>query len=411
MVKKESEVFKIERKILHVDVNNAFLSWTAVDMLANGAEIDIRKIPAVIGGDEKTRKGIVLAKSIAAKKMKITTGESLFEARRKCPNLQVFASDFQLYRKMSNAMITILLEYTDRIERFSIDECFLDLTYCVKNDEELIEKANAISIRIKDELHFTVNIGVAHNKLLAKMASDFEKPDRVHTLFETEIPKKMWKLPVEELFMVGKKSAPKLRKLGITTIGILAQKEKEFMTQRFGKLGTLLWEYANGIDFTEVNSEEEEPKSIGNSITLPFDIKDKERLHQVVLTLTEQVAFRLRKQNLLASVVNVQIKTKEFQVFSHQRKLDFPTDETKEIYILAKELLEEIQKNYYIRLLGVRVDNLVSKEEQQISFFNMCENPKEKKLDSVMDKIKQKYGYHSIYHAGSLQEFSSKKYQ
>lgn len=402
---------KIERKILHVDVNNAFLSWTAVDMLAKGANLDIRKIPAVIGGNEQARKGIVLAKSLPAKKLKIVTGESLFQARKKCPNIEVFPGDFKLYEKMSNAMIHILLEYTDQIERFSIDECFMDLTNFVKNDEELIGKANEISIRIKNELKFTVNIGVAHNKLLAKMASDFEKPDRVHTLFEHEIPKKMWGLPIEEMFMVGRKSAPKLRKMGILTIGDLAKQEKEIMVQKFGKLGTLLWEYSNGVDESEVIMEATVPKSIGNSITLPYDMKERERLNQIILTLAEQVAYRLRKHNLLATVVNVQIKTKDFVTYSHQKKLEFPTDETKEIYQLAKDLLPMIQKDYYVRLLGVRVDNLVDKDEHQISMFETKENTKEKKIDLVMDKIKQKYGYDSISHGGSLQEFSSKKYK
>lgn len=380
-------------------------------MLANGEKVDIRKIPAVIGGDEKARKGIVLAKSIPAKKMKIITGESLFQARKKCPNLQVYPGNFKLYKKMSDAMIAILLEYTDQIERFSIDECFMDLTNFVKNDEELEDKANEISIRIKNELKFTVNIGVAHNKLLAKMASDFEKPDRVHTLFEDEIPKKMWILPIEELFMVGRKSAPKLRKMDITTIGELAKQEKEIMIQRFGKLGILLWEYSNGIDESEVVMEAAIPKSIGNSITLPYDIKDTERLNQIILTLAEQVTYRLRKQNLLATVVNVQIKTKDFETFSHQKKLEFPTDETKEIYHLAQGLLPIIQKNYYVRLLGVRVDNLVDKKEHQISIFESRENTKDKKIDLVMDKIKQKYGYDSITHGGSLQEYSSKKFK
>ena len=405
------EVSKIGRKILHVDVNNAFLSWTAVDMLSNGATIDIRKIPAVIGGDEKSRKGVVLAKSIPAKKMKIVTGESLFQARNKCPSIEIYPLNFNLYTKMSNAMVNILLEYTDQIERFSIDECFMDMTNFVKTDEELLDKANEISIRIKNELKFTVNIGVAHNKLLAKMASDLEKPDRVHTLFENEIASKIWKLPIEDLFMVGRRSGPKLRKMGITTIGELARENKEVFIQKFGKLGITIWEYANGIDKSEVICEEPEPKSIGNSITLPYDIKDIERLNQVILTLSEQVTYRLRKQNLLATVVNVQIKTKEFETFNHQQKLQFPTDETKEIYNLAKDLLLVIKKDYYIRLLGVRVDNLVEKSEHQISLFEKAENSKDKKIDLVMDKIKQKYGYDSITHGGSLKEMSSKKYK
>lgn len=402
---------KIERRILHVDVNNAFLSWTAVDMLSKGATEDIRKIPAVIGGDEQARRGIVLAKSMPAKKMKIVTGESLYQARKKCPNLKVFEGDFKLYRKMSNAMVEILLEYTDQIERFSIDECFMDMTHFTKTDEELLSIANEISIRIKNELKFTVNIGVAHNKFLAKMASDFEKPDRVHTLFENEIPKKMWTLSIEDLFMVGRRSAPKLKKLGIITIGDLAQKDKEEIIQKFGKFGTTIWEYANGIDESLVVCEEPTPKSIGNSITLPYDTKDIDRLNRVLLTLSEQVAYRLRKEKLLATVVNVQIKTKNFEVYSHQKKLNFPTDETKEIYNLAKELLKIVVNNYYIRLLGVRVDNLVESTEYQLSLFQKQENTKDKKIDEVMDKIKDKYGYDSIIHAGSIKDFSSKKYK
>lgn len=401
----------MERRILHVDVNNAFLSWTAVDMLEKGQVQDIRKIPAVIGGDEQARKGIVLAKSMPAKKMKIITGESLYQARKKCPNLQIFPGDFKLYRKMSDSMVKILLEYTDQIERFSIDECFMDMTNFVKDDNELVDKANEISIRIKNELKFTVNIGVAHNKLLAKMGSDLEKPDRVHTLFENEIAMKIWNLPIEDLFMIGKKSGPKLRKMGITTIGALAKEDKDEIIHKFGKMGTMIWEYANGIDSSPVVCIEPEPKSIGNSITLPYDIKDIERLNQVVLTLSEQVTYRLRKQDLLANVVNVQIKTKDFQTFSHQKKLEFPTDETKEIYSLAKELLQVLKKDYYIRLLGVRVDNLVGKSEHQISIFEKTDNSKEKKIDLVMDKIKQKYGYDSISHGGSLKEMSSKKYK
>ena len=401
----------MQRRILHVDVNNAFLSWTAVDMLANGTKLDIRKIPAVIGGDEASRRGIVLAKSAPAKKMKIVTGESLFQARKKCPSLQVFPGDFKLYRKMSDAMINILLEYTDQIERFSIDECFMDMTHFVKSDEELLDKANEISIRIKNELKFSVNIGVAHNKLLAKMASDFEKPDRVHTLFENEIPNKMWSLAIEDLFMVGKKSGPKLRKMGIATIGNLANQNKEDVLQKFGKMGILIWEYANGIDNSEVICEEPVPKSIGNSITLPYDIKDEERLNQVLLTLSEQVAYRLRKQKLFATVVNVQIKTKDFETFSHQKKLECSTDETKEIYSLAKDLLRAIKKNYHIRLLGVRVDNLIEKQECQVSLFDQPAESKDKKIDAVMDKIKEKYGYDSISHGGSLKEMSSKKFK
>lgn len=207
----------MERQILHVDVNNAFLSWTAVEMLKNGSKVDIREIPAIIGGDETKRSGIVLAKSMKAKECGIKTADTIYQARIKCPNIQIFQSDFKIYKKYSEELYNLLLQYTDKIERFSIDECFLDMTEYLMKDT-LLNKAKEINRRVKEELGFTVNVGVAHNKLLAKMASDFTKPDRVHTLFENEIKTKMWPLPVSELFMLGKKTVPKLYNMQIKTI-------------------------------------------------------------------------------------------------------------------------------------------------------------------------------------------------
>lgn len=232
-------------KILHVDVNSAFLSWTAVEMLKNGAEIDIRTIPSIIGGDEEKRKGIVLAKSIPAKKYGIQTAEPIYFAKQKCPNLQIYQSDFRVYRAYSNRLYELLNEYTDKIERFSIDECFLDITDFIPKGKSDLQIAYEIQTRVKQELGFTVNIGVAPNKLLAKMASDFEKPDKVHTLYANEIQNKMWNLPVSELLMVGKRSLPKLETLGIKTIGELAYAPKELLENQFGKFGKMIWEYAN----------------------------------------------------------------------------------------------------------------------------------------------------------------------
>lgn len=238
----------MEREILHVDVNNAFLSWTAVEKLKNGETLDIRTIPAIIGGDEAQRKGIVLAKSNIAKQFGIQTGEPIFFARKKCPNIQIFQSDFNVYRKYSNALYNLLLEYTDKIERYSIDECFLDLTGYIPKPRKLIDIAYEISKRAREELGFTVNIGVAPNKILAKMASDFEKPNKVHTLYQEEIETKMWILPVSELFMVGRRSLPKLQKMGIKTIGDLAKSDEKLLIKNFGKYGKMIWEYSNGID-------------------------------------------------------------------------------------------------------------------------------------------------------------------
>lgn len=339
---------KRQRQILHVDVNNAFLSWTAIDRLAQGEKIDIREIESVIGGDEEKRSGIVLAKSMKAKARGVRTAETLYQARLKCPNLQVFRGDYKSYKKHSNDLYKILLQYTDKIERFSIDECFLDLTNYLGN-RQLIEIAYEINRRVKKELGFTVNVGVAHNKLLAKMASDFTKPDRVHTLYEEEIPSKMWPLPVSELFMLGKKTIPKLYNMRIKTIGDLAKQDKEFMIKKFGKHGLMMWEYSNGIDNSEVHYLEEKPKGIGNSVTLPVDICDKEKLEEILLTLAEQVTYRLRRYNMYANVVNVQLRTKDFKDFSHQKKMMYATSNTKDIYKVAKELLNEMyrKRNFY----------------------------------------------------------------
>lgn len=391
----------MEKQILHVDVNNAFLSWTAVEMLKNGETIDIRTIPAIIGGDESQRKGVVLAKGNLAKQVGIQTGEPIFFARKKCPNLQIYQGNFTVYRKYSNALYNILLEYTDKIERFSIDECFMDMTQYIPKGRTLLEIAYEINKRVKEELGFTVNVGVAHNKLLAKMASDFEKPNKVHTLFENEIETKMWKLPISELFMVGKRNLPKFQKMRIKTIKDLAIKDEKEIIKAFGKYGKMIWEYANGIDNSEVIYEEEKPKGIGNSITLPYDYSDIEKLEEVLVALVEQVSYRLRCNKMLAEVVNVQIKTNEFKVYSHQRKMLTPTDNTKIILQEAKKLLHELYNKVPIRLIGVRVDKLTDKEQIQLSLFDNT-SKKQTQIDKVVDELKEKYGQDKVTRAGKM---------
>ncbi|MBP3596080.1 MAG: DNA polymerase IV [Clostridia bacterium] len=386
------------RQILHVDVNNAFLSWTAVNMLKNGAKIDIRTIPSIIGGDEERRAGIVLAKSPIAKKFGVVTGEPIYFAKQKCNRLEIYPCDFQVYKKYSNDLYNLLLEYTDKIERFSIDECFMDLTgYLMKRD--LLDIAKEINTRVEKELGFTVNVGVAHNKLLAKMASDFEKPNKVHTLFEDEIKNKMWNLPVAELFMLGKKTVPKLFNMQIKTIGDLANTDAALLEKRFGKHGRMMWEYSNGIDNSEVNNKIEPPKSIGNSVTLPKNLNTIEEINEILIMLADQVSFRLRKHDLIANTINVQLRTKDFLDFSKQTKLPFPTANTKEIINISKQILKTMYNGESIRLVGLRADNLEDKSEQQISFFN---NEKQDKLDKAIDILKDKYGFNKIKRAGDL---------
>jgi len=383
----------VERKILHVDVNNAFLSWTALELLKSGETIDIRDIESVIGGDESRRAGIVLAKSVKAKKCGVVTGETLFQARKKCPNLKVYRGNFSAYQKYSNQLYQLLLEYTDKIERYSIDECFLDMTEYLMG-RTLEEIAIEINRRVKDELGFTVNIGLSQNKLLAKMASDFEKPNKIHTLYKEEIADKMWKLPVQELFMLGRKTVPFLNNLNIKTIGDLAKSDKKLLEKRFGKHGALIWDYANGIDESKVVFEESKPKSIGNSITLPIDLFERDKIEAVLLQITELVTYRLRKWELLSNTVSVQLRTTDFKDYSHQKKLEFSTNTTKEIYKVVKEVFREMYNEQPIRLVGVRADKLSEKSEEQISFFSS--NEKYQKIDKVLDNINLKYGKNTI---------------
>lgn len=383
----------MDRKILHVDVNNAFLSWTALDLLRNGEKLDIRKIESVIGGDESRRAGIVLAKSTSAKRYGITTGETLYQARKKCPNLKVYQGNYNSYQKYSLKLYELLLEYTDKIERYSIDECFLDMTEYLMG-RTLDQIALEINKRVREELGFTVNIGLSENKLLAKMASDFEKPDKIHTLYKSEISQKMWNLPIQELFMLGKKTVPILNNLNIKTIGDLAKFDKKLLEKKLGKHGVLIWEYANGIDDSKVMYEKSKPKSIGNSITLPLDLVEREKIETVLLQIVELVTYRLRKWELLANVVSVQLRSSNFKDYSHQKKLEFSTNTTKEIYKSAKEVFREMYNEQPIRLIGVRADKLIEKSEEQISFFSS--NEKYQKIDKVLDDLNFKYGKNTI---------------
>ena len=394
----------MERKILHVDVNNAFLSWSAIDILNNGGDIDIRTIPSAIAGDEERRSGIILAKSMKAKACGVVTGETIYQARKKCPNIRLFPSNYKFYKECSNKLYNLLLEYTDKIERFSVDECFLDMTEFL-GKRKLEDVANEINRRVREELKFTVNVGIANNKLLAKMASDFSKPDKVHTLYKEEIATKMWPLPVSDLFMLGRKTVPKLNNIGIRTIGELAKTDKNRLIRMFGKHGKMMWEYANGIDESEVIYLPEKPKGIGNSVTLPNDVNNKEELYNIIFSLVEQVAYRLRKEGLKASSINVQLRTKDFRDFSHQGKLAIATCNTQDIAKKARELLDEMYKNNVpIRLVGVRVDKLEEKDKGQLSLFDNKLNEKQKKIDDTIDLLRSKYGYRSITRATDLND-------
>ena len=392
----------MDKKILHIDVNNAFLSWSAVDRLAKGEKVDLRTIPAIIGGDEQARHGIVVAKSNIAKKFGIKTAEPIYQARRKCPSVVIISGDFEVYRNFSNKLYKLFLEYTEKVERFSIDECFLDMTDYLSPGEDIIKVGIQIKERIKNELGFTVNVGVSDDKILAKIASDFEKPDKLHTLFKSEIQEKLWPLDVSEMFLVGKKSVPKLNRMGIKTVGDLAKTDKQKLIKEFGKFGYTIWKYSNGESKEEINYLPEKPKGIGNEETLSYDYVNIEDIEMKLVELAEKVAWRLRKEEMLATVVNVHLKTKDFVNISHQKKLGSRTDSTQEIIDASKELLREFYKGQPIRLIGVRVDGLEEKEQLQMSMFDELDNKKDRRIDETMDKLKEKFGYNIVSRASHL---------
>ncbi|MCY6370789.1 DNA polymerase Y family protein [Clostridium ganghwense] len=388
---------KEKRIIFHIDTNSAFLSWEAVHRLKMGKEVDLRKIPSVVGGNREKRHGVVLAKSIPAKKYNINTGEPIVRALEKCPSLEIVPPNFDIYIKYSKEMVNILKEYSPCVQRYSIDECFLDYTGMYNIYGEPIQMANKIKDRIKNELGFTVNIGVGSNKLLAKMASDFEKPDKVHTLFENEVKKKMWPLSIEKLFMVGRATASKLKGLNINTIGDLARYDLEILQYKFKKYGTLIWKYANGIDESEVDERKYiKMKGIGNSTTLPYDIKEKEVAYEILISLVETVSMRLRDSKNLCSSVAVSIKNSSFKSYSHQRKLDYHTNSTDRILEVTKELFDEMWKGDPIRLLGVRVGYLCSDKVTQVSIFDKENIEKNAVLDRTIDEFRIRYGKKSV---------------
>lgn len=391
-----------ERLIFHVDVNNAFLSWTAVDLLKNGYKQDIRKIPSIIGGDEKLRKGIVLAKSPVAKKMGVVTAETIYSARKKCRSLQVFPPKYQLYKAQSNLLHQYLSQYTNKIERYSIDECFLDMTGTSLLYPDPIKLAYQMKEEIKKKFGFTVNIGIGNNKLCAKMASDFEKPDRVHTLFQSEIESKLWPLPVSDLLMVGKQSAKVLKQLNIHTIGDLARADLKLLKRYFKSQGEFMRRSANGIDDSEVESERGKHKCISVSRTLPYDHSDPVKLKKILFTQAEEVGRQLRKQKQYTKTIAVTFKNSQFESYSHQMKLYNQTNVTDEIYKTAVTLFDRAWRQDDIRNIGIRLSDLVSGKEKQISLFETEKDEKSDKIQEVLDQIKDKYGNNSIISASLL---------
>lgn len=384
----------MERIIFHVDVNNAFLSWTAVYLLNNGYQEDIRQIPSIIGGDEKERKGIVLAKSPVAKKMGVVTAEPIFQAKKKCPNLKIFKPNMEWYKEKSTEFKKYLQTYSPIVEQFSIDECFIDMTGTHYLYKDYIEVANKIKNEIKNNFGYTVNIGIANNKLCAKMASDFEKPNKVHTLFKDEIVSKLWPMDVKDLFMVGKKTSQELHKMNINTIEELAHANPKKLSAVFKSQANYLKDAAWGIDDSEVSEEKRhKSNSISTTDTLPHDTEDIEKLKERLLFQTERVCRELREKNKYATTVAVIFKNNNFTSYSAQAKLSNPTSDSKLIYKKVLTIFENNYKKDPIRLIGVRLADLVEIKNEQISLFDSNEdNYDESSIQKTIDQINKKFG-------------------
>lgn len=419
--------------VFHVDVNSAFLSWSAVKRLKEDpSAVDLRTIPSVVGGDEKTRHGIVTAKSLPAKKYGIHTADTIASAMKRCPNLTVVPADFATYRSYSKQFIRVLHTYSDAVEQASIDEAYVAIG--AKDRDEAVRTAHAIKDEIRDSLGFTVNVGISVNKLLAKMASDFEKPDKVHTLFPEEVPKKMWPLSISELYGCGKKTSGRLTSLGIRTIGDAAKADPAFLKSVLGeKSGAYIHSAANGIGSAIVETERDDRKSYSNERTTAEDITAQNfrtALPPFLKSLSEEVSSRLKKDQLRAGTLSVLVKTSEFQKRSIQCPLKDPTNDGSIFYeqslVLAGRLLagepdaltkgKSVTGGLYakvsgIRLIGLKASDLTSDVYHQMTFEDLLQNQQKEqeesarkkkleKLKAMENAIRTKYGDGAI-HRGS----------
>lgn len=404
----------MDKIFFHIDVNSAFLSWSAVYRLSKGDDVDLRTIPSIIGGDREKRHGIVLAKSVPAKKYGIETAEPIVNALRKCPTLIIEPPNHELYSKMSHAMIDYLHTLTSDIEQASIDECYMEFTPIAHLYESPKACADMIRNTIRERFGFTVNVGISDRKVLAKMASDFLKPDKTHTLYSYEIKEKMWPLPVGDLFLCGKSAVVTLKKLGIETIGDLARADRDVLRANMKSHGDTLWEFANGIDNSGIVTEPDEVKGIGNSTTPDHDVTDREDASKILYSLCESVSGRLKKHGFLAGLVTVEIKYATFKSVSRQAITDTPIRTAKALHEASMPLFDSLWNGEPIRLLGVRTSKLVGEDEPvQLSIFDMESAPqindstyihdsgKQAKLEEALRAIKARFGDDAI-HKGDL---------
>ncbi len=395
--------------ICHVDVNSAFLSWTAAHkMHVLGQSLDLRKVPSAIGGDETKRHGIILAKSIPAKKYGIQTGEPIASALRKCPDLIIEPPNYDLYVDASRKLISALNDMVPAVQQYSIDEAWIDMSGTQSEYGPPLQAALFIKDNIRERFGFTVNIGVSTNTLLAKMAGDFQKPDKVHSLFPHEIEQKLWPLDADRLFMVGPATKRKLEAIGIHTIGDIAKTDPMQIKAWLGKHGTLIWNYANGIADESIDPFTPLNKGYGNSTTTAQDVTDARTAKKIFLSLCETVGMRMRKDGQEGACVGIHIRTNKFENASIQMKLSEPTNITDRIYTATCTLFDKLwDKKTPLRQLGVHMSKVSRCACRQYSLFDCGKTEKLEKLDAAIDSIRERFGETAVYRACFLNDDNS----
>jgi DNA polymerase-4 len=387
------------RYILHIDMNAFYCSVHAAE------EPDLYKgKPTAVAGSVELRKGIVVTSSYEARAMGVRTGVTVRQALSVCPDLIIISPDFDLYRKYSRGFLRIAGNYTPLVEAVSIDECFLDITGSSQFGTP-VEIAEIIARRVKEELSLPCSIGIAPNKLLAKMASDMLKPDAITILRRREMPALLWNKPCQTLYGIGSRTADKLLQLNIRTIGELAVADENMLTERFGVYGTWMKKAANGLDDSPVEPLHEAPKSIGHTTTLPEDLTGREQYRRVLLNLADQTTRRLRHGRLLSSTVQITIRDPDMRTITRSSTIATPTDTVDDVYRVACKLMDvHWKEGNPVRLLGITLQSLASKEETplQLDLFSFEQNPKKERLVIAMDSLRDKYGESAILTAGML---------
>lgn len=387
----------MERIVLHIDVNSAFLSWSALSLLEKGYKKDIRNEVSVIAGDPKKRHGVIVAASIPAKKVGIKPPINLYEARKIYKNLIVVSPDFNYYSKKSKAMMDYIKKLFPEFQQYSIDECFVEYTSMKNLYGDEVKFAYKLKNNIYKMFGFTVNVGIGNNKLCAKMASDFEKPNKVHTLYQYEFKEKVWNMDISSLFMAGKSSCKKLRELNINTIGELATSDVNMIVRNLKSQGKMLYEYANAIDDSKVENLYEDRKGIGFSKTLVDDTDSLSEIYSYLYEFSKKISFLLRKKEVYAYTIMVTIRNYEFKTVNHQKKYTNSFCTTDDIYTKAKEIFGEFWSHEPIRLIGLRVTDFTNNNNFQLSIFDNDEKKYEhEQMQKLVDEINKKIGKSSI---------------